>query len=117
MRRRVLGKRVRTTPRKAIDYIILQLLPSSDGHYGLCDAPYRELSKSYPLRLTSLNELLPFLSTQYSVKRPENLFDKTSPRSDQQIITELDSMMNKWMDSVPAHRKSRTRFLTFGSRF
>jgi len=114
MRRQVLGKRVRTTPRKAIDYIILQLLPSSDGHYGLCDAPYRKLSESCP---SSPNELLSFLSTQYSVKRPENLFDKTSPRSDQQIITELDSMMNKWMDSVPAHRKSRTHFLTFGSRF
>jgi len=50
-------------------------------------------------------------STQYSVKRPENLFDKSSPRSDQKIIAELDSMMNKWMDSVPTHRKFSTLFL------
>jgi len=62
--------------------------------------------------VTSPNELLSF-STQYSVKRPENLFDKSSPRSDQKIIAELDSMMNKWMDSVPAHRESRTPSLPF----
>lgn len=52
-------------------------------------------------------------STQYSVRRPENLFDKSSPRSDQKIIAELDSMMNKWMDSVPTHRKFRTLFFLF----
>ena len=63
--------------------------------------------------LTSSNEFLYFHSTQYSVKRPEKLFDKSSPRSDQQIIAELDSMMNKWMDSVPAHRESRTLSLPF----
>ncbi|KAF9526547.1 fungal-specific transcription factor domain-containing protein [Crepidotus variabilis] len=41
----------------------------------------------------------------YSVKRPRNLFYTGTPRSDHELIAELDSMMNKWMDSVPDHLK------------
>ncbi|KAF9526906.1 fungal-specific transcription factor domain-containing protein [Crepidotus variabilis] len=41
----------------------------------------------------------------YSVKRPRNLFYSGTARSDQELIAELDSMMNQWMDSVPDHLK------------
>ncbi|KAF9526614.1 fungal-specific transcription factor domain-containing protein [Crepidotus variabilis] len=52
------------------------------------------------LRLTQiLGQAMRFI---YSVKRPHN---GGIPRSDHELIAELDSMMNKWMDSVPAHLK------------
>jgi hypothetical protein len=41
---------------------------------------------------------------QYSIKRPKDMFGKVIQRSEQQIIAELDSAMNNWMDSVPEHR-------------
>jgi len=40
---------------------------------------------------------------QYAVKRPNNKFGRVIQRSEQQIIVELDSAMNNWMDSVPLH--------------
>ena len=42
---------------------------------------------------------------QYAVKRPNNKFGRVIQRSEQQIIVELDSAMNNWMDSVPLHCK------------
>lgn len=44
------------------------------------------------------------MHSQYPVRRPRNLFHSGGPRSDQELIAELDSRLNKWMDSVPAHR-------------
>ncbi|KAF8187484.1 hypothetical protein BJ912DRAFT_969930 [Pholiota molesta] len=38
----------------------------------------------------------------YPIKRPRNTFGQP-PLSEQQVIVELDSAMNSWMDSVPAH--------------
>ncbi|KAH9484876.1 ABC-transporter-regulating transcription factor [Psilocybe cubensis] len=39
----------------------------------------------------------------YPVKRPKNFFGAATQYSEQQIIVELDSTMNNWMDSVPSH--------------
>ncbi|KAF8149482.1 fungal-specific transcription factor domain-containing protein [Crassisporium funariophilum] len=39
----------------------------------------------------------------YSIKRPNGKFGKVMQRSEQQVIAELDSAMNNWMDSVPIH--------------
>ncbi|KAF8971207.1 fungal-specific transcription factor domain-containing protein [Flammula alnicola] len=38
----------------------------------------------------------------YPIKRPSNTFG-SAPLSEQQVIAELDSAMNNWMDSVPSH--------------
>ncbi|KAF8971208.1 fungal-specific transcription factor domain-containing protein [Flammula alnicola] len=38
----------------------------------------------------------------YPIKRPSNTFGRTI-LSEQQVIAELDSAMNNWMDSVPSH--------------
>ncbi|KAF9479050.1 hypothetical protein BDN70DRAFT_985124 [Pholiota conissans] len=40
----------------------------------------------------------------YPIKRSRNTFGKP-PLSEQQVIVELDSAMNSWMDSVPTHLK------------
>ncbi|KAF8894329.1 fungal-specific transcription factor domain-containing protein [Gymnopilus junonius] len=39
----------------------------------------------------------------YSIKRSGSIFNQSAHRSDQELITELDSAMNNWMDSVPSH--------------
>ncbi|KAF9010740.1 fungal-specific transcription factor domain-containing protein [Cyathus striatus] len=39
----------------------------------------------------------------YPIRRPKNLFGKAIHRTDQQIIAEMDSAMNNWMDSIPDH--------------
>ncbi|KAF9568197.1 hypothetical protein CPC08DRAFT_746400 [Agrocybe pediades] len=41
----------------------------------------------------------------YPIKHPNRQFFQSRMRSDQQIIAELDSAMNKWMDAVPSHLK------------
>ncbi|KDR67576.1 hypothetical protein GALMADRAFT_258255 [Galerina marginata CBS 339.88] len=41
----------------------------------------------------------------YPIKRQSNLFAQPGQRSEQQLIAELDSAMNNWMDSVPSHLK------------
>lgn len=43
---------------------------------------------------------------QYSTKKPGLTIGQGLPKySDQQIIVDLDSAMNSWMDSVPDHRE------------
>lgn len=58
-----------------------------------------------PSRSYTLSLLIGSISTQYAIKRPKNMFGRVVQRSEQQIIAELDSAMNNWMDSVPQHRK------------
>lgn len=43
---------------------------------------------------------------QYSIRRPTSFIGSNKvQRSEEQVIAELDSTMNSWMDSVPKHRK------------
>jgi hypothetical protein len=42
---------------------------------------------------------------QYPIKRPNEKFVNVTPRSDEEVIAQLDSAMNSWMDTVPAHRR------------
>lgn len=42
---------------------------------------------------------------QYSVRKPDKPVD-SDLFSDQDVIAELDSALNKWVNSVPDHRKS-----------
>ncbi|KAF8800208.1 hypothetical protein BYT27DRAFT_7227519 [Phlegmacium glaucopus] len=39
----------------------------------------------------------------YPIRRPNNKIMTFPPRSEQQIISQLDSAMNNWMDKVPCH--------------
>ncbi|GJE89783.1 Zn(II)2Cys6 transcription factor [Phanerochaete sordida] len=43
------------------------------------------------------------LRTIYSTKKAKVLSGRTGPEWEQQIITDLDSALNQWMDSVPDH--------------
>ncbi|KAJ3510136.1 hypothetical protein NLJ89_g4847 [Agrocybe chaxingu] len=43
------------------------------------------------------------MRTIYSIKRPGTALGNTPQRSEQQVIAELDSAMNGWMDAVPNH--------------
>ncbi|EKM75560.1 hypothetical protein AGABI1DRAFT_79697 [Agaricus bisporus var. burnettii JB137-S8] len=52
----------------------------------------------------SLMDILAYtIRTIYSVKRRKHNFGMIIQRPEQQIIAELDSAMNNWMDSVPQH--------------
>ncbi|TFK44159.1 fungal-specific transcription factor domain-containing protein [Crucibulum laeve] len=54
----------------------------------------------------SLMDILAYaMRVIYSIKRPKNLFGRIIHPTEQQIISELDSAMNNWMDSVPEHLK------------
>ncbi|CAA7260649.1 unnamed protein product [Cyclocybe aegerita] len=55
------------------------------------------------LRLTDI--LASAMRLVYSIKRVKSAPDNVPLRSQQQIIAELDSALNNWMDSVPAHLK------------
>ena len=41
---------------------------------------------------------------QYPIRRPNEIVNVPT-RSDQQVIAQLDSAMNKWLDIVPSHRR------------
>ncbi|KXN90781.1 hypothetical protein AN958_03435 [Leucoagaricus sp. SymC.cos] len=52
----------------------------------------------------SLMDILAYaMRAIYAIKQPKNMFGRVIQRSEQQIIAELDSAMNNWMDSVPQH--------------
>ena len=40
---------------------------------------------------------------QYPIRRPNGKIVNIPPRSDQEVIAQLDSAMNNWMDTVPSH--------------
>ncbi|KAF8149480.1 fungal-specific transcription factor domain-containing protein [Crassisporium funariophilum] len=79
-----------------------------------CDDEYWELAfeqpSGKPSSITFFNcylRLMDILACAmrliYSSKRPHGMFGKGAQRSGQQVIAELDSAMNSWMDSVPEH--------------
>lgn len=41
----------------------------------------------------------------YPIRPPDDKIFNVTPRSDQQVIAQLDSAMNSWMDTVPSHLK------------
>ena len=64
----------------------------------------RAISGCY-LRGTSVTECpAPFV--QYSINKSKVLLGFVGPHWEQQIVAELDSALNKWVDSVPDHRMS-----------
>ena len=54
---------------------------------------------------------------QYSLKKNRVLLGFIGEQSEQQIISELDSALNQWVDSVPDHRKFRVLLLLINSIF
>ena len=57
----------------------------------------------------------PFL--QYSLKKNRVLLGFIGEQSEQQIISELDSALNQWVDSVPDHRKFNVLLFLINSIF
>lgn len=43
---------------------------------------------------------------QYSINKSKVVLGLAGRQSEQRIVAELDSALNKWMDSVPDHRMS-----------
>ena len=46
------------------------------------------------------------LVMQYSINKSKALLGFVGQQWEQHIVAELDSALNKWIDSVPDHRKS-----------
>lgn len=44
-------------------------------------------------------------SSQYSINKSKALLGFVGPQWEQNILAQLDSVLNKWADSVPDHRK------------
>ena len=40
---------------------------------------------------------------QYAINKSKNLLGFAGPDTEQHIVTELDSALNKWVDTVPSH--------------
>ena len=49
---------------------------------------------------------------QYSINKSKVLLGFVGPKWEQHIVAELDSALNKWVDSVPDHRQSQY-FISF----
>ena len=49
---------------------------------------------------------------QYRIRRSNNKIVNVPPLSEQQIISQLDSAMNDWMDTIPCHRRSNLLYIT-----
>ena len=44
--------------------------------------------------------------TQYTINKSKLILGYVGPEWKQRVIAEIDSSMNKWLDTVPAHRKT-----------
>jgi hypothetical protein len=44
--------------------------------------------------------------TQHSINKSKILLGFVGPEWEQRIVSELDSAMNQWIDSIPEHRAS-----------
>jgi hypothetical protein len=52
---------------------------------------------------------------QYSINKSKSLLGLAGPQWEKHIVAELDSALNKWVDSVPNHRTLCHRSLRFDS--
>ena len=52
---------------------------------------------------------------QYSINKSQSLLGYGKDRRDQQVVAELDSAMNKWVDTVPNHCMYYAHDLNFGT--
>lgn len=43
-------------------------------------------------------------SDQYAINRSKVAFGRVGPQWEQDIVSEIDSALNAWVDSVPEHR-------------
>ena len=53
-----------------------------------------------------LNGSLP----QYTINKSKLILGYVGPEWKQRIVAEIDSSMNKWLDSIPAHRKTLSSY-------
>ncbi|KAH9992246.1 fungal-specific transcription factor domain-containing protein [Russula compacta] len=61
---------------------------------------------SYFISLIKLNEILAVaLRTIYSINKSKIFLGFVGPHWEQQIVAELDSTLNEWIDTVPGHLK------------
>lgn len=110
--------------RASIPLLIISLIlfHSIDCDYPVeCDDEYWEAENpadafkqppgkpSYAAAFTytlKLMEIIGFMSrTLYSTKKSRILSGVVGEEWEQRVVTELDSSLNKWKDSLPAHRK------------
>ncbi|KAA1476285.1 hypothetical protein DENSPDRAFT_843199 [Dentipellis sp. KUC8613] len=86
--------------------------------------PGKESYMSYFVRYLKLNQILAFaLRTLYTINKSKILLGFVGQKWEQQIVAELDSALNKWIDSVPDHlrwdptREDDTFFLQSASLY
>jgi len=68
------------------------------------------------LFVTCMGRLQDILSVSlralYSTTKSRVQMGLTGPRWEQDVVSELDSALNKWLDTVPEHRESNIALLT-----
>ena len=48
---------------------------------------------------------------QYSTTKSKTILGFVGPQWEERIVADLDSALNNWMDSIPAHRKFKIAVL------
>ncbi|KAF9507697.1 hypothetical protein BS47DRAFT_1377865 [Hydnum rufescens UP504] len=81
-----------------------------DEYWGDADDPGPKQPKGVPSHISYFNcslrlgQILAFaLRTIYTINKSKVLLGFVGPQWEQHIVAELDSAMNKWIDSVPDH--------------
>ncbi|THU85686.1 hypothetical protein K435DRAFT_869015 [Dendrothele bispora CBS 962.96] len=61
---------------------------------------------SFFVHYIKLSDILSYaMRTIYSLRKPGKIWDRASHQSDQQLVTDLESAMNQWLDAIPSHLK------------
>jgi len=93
-----------------------------DDEYWECEDPEQSWKQppGKPSKVTAFNaqlrlcEILAFtLRTLYSNKKSKLLTGLIGDQWEERVVTELDSSMNKWKDSLPDHCLSRFFMIRF----
>ena len=115
MRRRVLGAvaslwyTLRTACRETRRRDGVQLPPAAHANSGVRAAHNREPA---PTSLRPTAELTDS-PLQYSTSKSRTILGFVGPQWEERIVAELDSALNNWLNSLPAHRMFPSPFLTF----
>ncbi|KAA1476284.1 hypothetical protein DENSPDRAFT_806964 [Dentipellis sp. KUC8613] len=95
-----------------------------DPELAFKQPPGKETYMSYFICFLKLNQILAFaLRTIYSINKSKILLGFVGQQWEQHIVAELDSALNKWIDSVPDHlrwdptREHETYFLQSASLY
>ena len=56
--------------------------------------------------MITVKSLTLFLASQYSINKSKALLGLVGFDGQQRVVAQIDSALNRWLDSIPQHRKS-----------